>query len=154
MLTQALPYSSQQQQQRPLPTSSDSRCSSKRFSLRSLHSTSSSVYSTQPEELAATSETSASSTAIETKPKNFQNFVRSLRLRKSQSSEFFKRTTSTTGDARVEADDEMEMLSSAERPRDAAAKAAELKAKRSSVDTVLAWALHMYPGAAPTMGWY
>ena len=49
----------------------------------------------------------------------------------------------------------MEMLSSAERPRDAAAKAAELKAKRrSSVDTVLAWALHMYPGAAPTMGWY
>lgn len=160
MLTQALPYSPQQHQQRPLlPTSTSSR-SSKRFSLRSVNSTSSSCYSTQsdeqqPEELAvtATSESaSASSSAVDSKSKNFQNFVRSLRLRKSRS-DVFKRTTSTGDDATVEAD-EMEMLSSAERPRDAAAAAAELKAKRSSVDTMLSWALHMYPGAAPVMGWY
>jgi hypothetical protein len=158
MLTQALPYSPQQQQRPLLPTST-SRRSSKRFSLRSVNSTSSSCYSTQsdeqqPEELAATATSesaSASSSAVDSKSKNFQNFVRSLRLRKSRS-DVFKRTPDTD-DATVEAD-EMEMLSSAERPRDAAAAAAELKAKRSSVDTMLSWALHMYPGAAPVMGWY
>lgn len=154
MLTQALPYTSQQQ--RPMLTDSNSR-SPRRFSLRSINSTTSATSiatssSTQSEELAATP-----APATANKPKNFQTFLRSLRQRRRRS-EVFKRTTTATGDARVE-EDEIEMLSAAERPRERrkSAAAAEIKAKRSSVDSMFSWAamtIYTYPGAAPVAGWF
>ena len=154
MLTQALPYTSQQQ--RPMLTDSNSR-SPRRFSLRSINSTTSATSiatssSTQSEDLAATP-----APATANKPKNFQTFLRSLRQRRRRS-EVSKRTTAATGNARVE-EDEIEMLSAAERPRERrkSAAAAEIKAKRSSVDSMFSWAamtIYTYPGAAPVAGWF
>jgi hypothetical protein len=51
------------------------------------------------------------------------------------------------------------MLSAAERPRERrkSAAAAEIKAKRSSVDSMFSWAamtIYTYPGAAPVAGWF
>jgi hypothetical protein len=166
MLTQALPYTSQQQQQQqqqsPLLTDSNSNSNSRlsrRFSLRSINSTTSATSiatssSTQSEELAATP---AAAPAPENKPsKNLQTFIRSLRQRRGRSEGPKRTTTATTG---VE-EDEIEMLSPAERPRvrrKSAAAAAEVKAKRSSVDSMFSWAamtIYTYPGAAPVAGWF
>jgi len=163
MLTQALPYSSQittyqrlstsqqQQQQRPHLTNADSGFS-RRFSLRSINSITSTTStttdsSTHPEESEAPS---ASTSATENKSKNLGGLIRSLRQRRRRS-EVPKRGTE---------DDEIEMLSPAERPRErkkSAATAAEVKAKRSSVDSMFSWAamtIYTYPGAGPVTGWF
>jgi hypothetical protein len=160
MLTQALPYTSQQQQQRPPLTDSNSNSTprpSRRFSLRSINSTTSATSIatssfTHSEELAATP---VPAPATENKSKNFQTFIRSLRQRRRRSEGPKGTTTATAG---VE-EDEIEMLSAAERPRETrkSATAAEVKAKRSSVDSMFSWAamtIYTYPGAAPVAGWF
>ena len=160
MLTQALPYTPQQQ--RPLLPNSNSKSNanaqhSRRFSLRSINSTTSVAStathsSTQYEEPVAAS----SAPATEPKSKNFQTFIRSLRPRRRRSGVSKSTTTATTAGAAVE-DDEVEMLSPAERPREMRKNAAEMKAKRSSVDSMFSWAsmtIYTYPGAAPVAGWF
>lgn len=162
MLTQALPYSSQQQ--RPLLTNSNSDLGfSRRFSLRSINSITSTTSTatdafSQTEGLTEPS-ASALTSATDNKSKNFGTFLRSLRQRRRRS-EVPKRSTITPGSAGTE-EDEIEMLSPAERPRErrksAAAAAAEVKAKRSSVDSMFSWAavtIYTYPGAGPVTGWF
>lgn len=169
MLTQALPYSPQQQQ-RPLLTNSNSNSnprSPRRFSLRSMNSTTS-ITSTSTNSSAQYEELktpTTSATATKDKPKPLQNLFRSFRQRRRRSvgpKRSTTGTTTTTTDGAELEDDEIEMLSPAERPFEgeksaAAATAAEVKAKRSSVDSMFSWAamtIYTYPGAAPVAGWF